>query len=93
MSDLRAWYREKRCYVCSAWSSDPCGAVGGQVAECPRPTGLTGCSHWPGQQVCDWCDLDKQENESDWEIQHERNQLWDQRADDFDREGGRHVGS
>lgn len=28
----------RRCYVCNAGPSDGCLAVGGQFAECPRPT-------------------------------------------------------
>jgi hypothetical protein len=27
-----------RCYVCNAEPSDPCKAVDGEVAECPRPS-------------------------------------------------------
>lgn len=26
-----------RCYVCNADSGDPCGAIDGEIAECPRP--------------------------------------------------------
>lgn len=30
-----------RCYVCNAEPSDPCHAVDGEIAECPRPARAT----------------------------------------------------
>jgi hypothetical protein len=34
----RYYVEERHCYVCNASESDPCHAVDGQVAECPRPS-------------------------------------------------------
>lgn len=29
---------DRRCYVCNALPQDGCQAIGGEVAECPRPS-------------------------------------------------------
>jgi hypothetical protein len=42
-----------RCYVCNAYPSDPCHAVDGEMAECPRPSQKTA---EPTREcnACDW---------------------------------------
>ena len=30
--------RERKCYVCGAEPQDGCNAIGGEMAECPRPS-------------------------------------------------------
>lgn len=46
---------DSRCYVCNALPQDGCQAIGGEVAECPRPARQTVPDDQPEEDDGDLC--------------------------------------